>query len=127
MQPKTTETLLAEMNQAKADWDEAVANIEATEQKKEEAEAALENSAYTTLIREANELSSQIERINRLLEILTSLDIESINEQIETYKKEIKQQKKPSLKQSNPSKEFNALASDEEKERRIRSLHQNTK
>ena len=112
---KTTETLLAEMNQAKADWDEAVANIEATEQKKEEAEAALENSAYTTLIREANELSSQIERINRLLEILTSLDIESINEQIETYKKEIKTAEEAIAKAEQSIKEFNALASDEEK------------
>ena len=112
---KTTETLLAEMNQAKADWDEAVANIEATEQKKEEAEAALENSAYTTLIREANELSSQIERINHLLEILTSSDIEGINEQIETYKKEIKTAEEAIAKAEQSIKEFNALASDEEK------------
>ena len=112
---KTTETLLAEMNQAKADWDEAVANIEAAEQKKEEAEAALENSAYTTLIREANELSSQIERINHLLEILTSSDIEGINEQIETYKKEIKTAEEAIAKAEQSIKEFNALASDEEK------------
>ncbi len=69
---KTTETLLAEMNQAKADWDAAVANIETAEQKKEEAIAALENSAYATLIKEAKELSSQIECTNRLLEFLTS-------------------------------------------------------
>ena len=82
---------------------------------KEEAEAALENSAYTTLIREANELSSQIERINRLLEILTSLDIESINEQIETYKKEIKTAEEAIAKAEQSIKEFNALASDEEK------------
>ena len=112
---KTPETLLAEMNQAKADWDEAVANIEAAEQKKEEAEAALENSAYTTLIREANELSSQIERINHLLEILTSSDIEGINEQIETYKKEIKTAEEAIAKAEQSIKEFNALASDEEK------------
>ena len=56
------------MNQAKADWDEAVAHIEAAEQKKEEAEAAL-NSAS------ANELSSQ-------MRIESDMDL--------TYKKEIK-------------------------------------
>ena len=111
---KTTETLLAEMNQAKADWDAAVANIETAEQKKEEAIAALENSAYATLIKEAKELSSQIECTNQLLEFLTS-NSEGIDAQIESYKEEIKTAEEAIAKAEQSIKEFNALASDEEK------------
>ena len=111
---KTTETLLAEMNQAKADWDAAVANIKTAEQKKEEAIAALENSAYATLTKEADELSSQIVCINRLLEFLTS-NTENIDAQIESYKEEIKTAEEAIAKAEQSIKEFNALASDEEK------------
>ena len=111
---KTTETLLAEMNQAKADWDAAVANIETAEQKEEEAIATFKNSAYITLIEEVEKLSDQIEYINQLLDFLRS-NSEGIDDQIEIYKEEIKTAEEAIAEAEQSIKEFNALASDEEK------------